>query len=395
MKKVTVISLLVVSFILFFMLFLSIGLSGTILNNSNDTEPQAKTEQPTPDPPQEPPPVQPPPAEKTTTVELMAIGDILIHDTVYNTALTDSNQYDFTPMFENVKPYLQSADITMANQETMIGGTEIGVSTYPTFNSPYEVGDALKSVGVDIVTIANNHTLDRGEKAIINAIDHWDTIDMKYTGAYRSSEDRSTIRVIEKNDIVFSFLSYTYGTNGIPVPDGKPYLVNLIELDIIKSDIKKANEKSDVVVVSLHFGDEYERLPNDEQKLVANEVALAGADIIIGHHPHVLQPPAWIDRADGSRTFVAYSLGNFLSGQRWDYKDIGGIMQIEIEKHVKGEFETITLKNPSFLPTWVDRDFIVHPLVNLPDKQSMYTEIKTHMSKWIPDIHYIDDQKQR
>ncbi|WP_257349612.1 CapA family protein [Pseudalkalibacillus decolorationis] len=394
MKKVTIISLSIVSFILFLMVFLSFG----FFENKSNTEarPSTQTETETQEETPETPPVEPPPViEKTTSVELMAIGDILVHDTVYNKASVGNGQYDFRPMFEKVKPYLKTADITMANQETMIGGTEIGVSTYPSFNSPFEVGDALKDAGVDIVTIANNHTLDRGEKAIQNALEHWETIDMMYTGAYRSPEDKARLRMIEKNEIVFSFLSYTYGTNGIPVPEGKPYLVNLIDLDIIKSDIEKAKSKSDVVVVSLHFGAEYIRIPNDEQKFVANEVAMAGADIIIGHHPHVLQPPAWIEQPDGSRTFVAYSLGNFLSGQRGDYKDIGGIVQIEIEKHVKGENEKVTLKSPSFLPTWVDRNFTIQPLINLPDKQNMYTEIKTHMRKMIPDLKYIDDKQQQ
>ncbi|WP_261130478.1 CapA family protein [Bacillus sp. Marseille-Q3570] len=383
MKKVTVISLFVVSFALLFMFFLN---SEFFLKA--ETEAPSRAEQQTETAEQNVP--EPEPEEITTTASLMAVGDILIHDYVYNQAKTSEGRYDFTAMFKLVKPYLESADITIANQETMIGGSEIGVSTYPRFNSPFEIGTTLKESGVDLVTIANNHTLDRGEDAILNALDHWDEIGMEYTGSYRSEEDRTNLRLIERNDITFSFLSYTYGTNGIPVPESKPHLVNLIDIDLIKSEIEEAKRISDVVVLSLHFGNEYERLPNEQQKLLANEAAAAGADIIIGHHPHVLQPAAWIDNPDGSRTFVTYSLGNFLSGQRRDYKDIGGIVQINVKKVMKGDEVEISLEEPAFLPTWVDRQYTIQPMFQLLDHQQTYKEIKQHMSQWIPDMKFIE-----
>jgi poly-gamma-glutamate capsule biosynthesis protein CapA/YwtB (metallophosphatase superfamily) len=327
--------------------------------------------------------------ETISTVTLAAVGDILVHDTVYNSAYVGDGKYNFNPMFELVKPYLTKADITMANQETMIGGTEIGVSSYPSFNSPYEVGDALKANGVDLVTIANNHTLDRGEKAILNALNHWDDIGLQYTGSYRDVEDSIEIRTITKNGITLSFLSYTYGTNGIPVPDGKDYLVNMIELEKIKADIKEAEGISDVVVVSLHFGNEYQRLPSEQQTTLAKEVANAGADIIIGHHPHVLQPVDWIERDNGEKTFIVYSLGNFISGQRWDYKDIGGILQLTVEKVTKGEDVQISVKNPAFMPTFVIyQNFKITPLEQLPDQKAVYEEIKQHMNQWVPELKF-------
>ncbi|MDY0406917.1 CapA family protein [Virgibacillus sp. 179-BFC.A HS] len=165
---------------------------------------------------------------KDQTITLVAIGDILIHDRVYVDAQSE-NGYDFKPFLKQVHPYLQKADIMIASQETMIGVTEIGLSSYPSFNSPYEVGDALKDAGVDIVSIANNHTLDRGETAIQNAISHWDKIQMPYVGAFKNSQDQRKLRIIHTDaGISVVFLSYTYGTNGIPVRDGKGYLVNLI-----------------------------------------------------------------------------------------------------------------------------------------------------------------------
>ncbi|MFS0863848.1 CapA family protein [Fredinandcohnia sp. 179-A 10B2 NHS] len=328
----------------------------------------------------------------TTSMTLAAVGDILIHGTVYNDAKT-ADSYDFKPMLAGVKEHLENADLTIANQETILGGTEIGLSTYPSFNSPFEVADALQDAGVDIVSIANNHTLDRGEKAILNATKYLTDIGMDYTGGYRSPEDREHIRVINRNGIKIAFLSYTYGTNGIPVPQGKEYLVNLIDMDLIKEDIKKAKELADVLAVSMHWGNEYQRIPNDEQKTLAQELADEGVNLIIGHHPHVLQPMEWLSGKDGNETFVIYSLGNFLSGQMKDYKDIGGVFQIEIVKDIKTKGETeIRLENPSFIPTYVTsqryRNFRVVPLENagsvgLSNASAVYEETNQHMSQWI------------
>ncbi|WP_078431695.1 CapA family protein [Metabacillus halosaccharovorans] len=322
----------------------------------------------------------------TTSASISAIGDILIHDRVYEPAQIGDEKYDFTPHLKNVQSLLNNADITIANQESMIGGTEIGLSTYPSFNSPYEVGDILKESGIDLVTIANNHTLDRGEKAIQSAISHWNKLGIPYTGAFLSEEDKKNIRTIEKNGIVFSFLAYTYGTNGIETPKDKPYLVNRIDEKNIKQEIEQANAISDVVVVSLHFGKEYERLPNEEQKQLAIKTANAGADIIIGHHPHVLQPIEWIEREDGKRSFVAYSLGNFFTGQTEDYKDIGGVLKLNVEK--KLETGEIVLKEPSFVPTFVNEVYHVQPLEQLSGKEKLYEEIKKHMNQWVPELTF-------
>lgn len=329
-----------------------------------------------------------PPKPVISTVTLAAVGDILIHDRVYYKARQPDGTYNFNPMFRFVKPYLAKSDITIANQETMIGGKLLGLSSYPSFNSPYEIGDALKDNGVDLVTLANNHTLDRGEKVIQSAIRHWNKIGMPYTGSFQSKKDQDRIRILKKNGIFFSFLSYTYGTNGITVPREKSYLVNLIDLKQIQQDIRAAKQLSDVVVVSLHFGLEYERMPNKEQKRIVQETANSGADIIIGSHPHVLQPVAWVKRKDGQRTFVAYSLGNFLSGQRWDYKDIGGIVRIEVKKTVIGNKEKIKLQHPAFLPTWVNRNYEILPIKQLKDKKSTYEEIKKHMNQWTPELSF-------
>ncbi|WP_404450202.1 CapA family protein [Sutcliffiella horikoshii] len=329
-----------------------------------------------------------------TEATLSAVGDLLIHSTVYNAAKTGENRYDFNPMLESVKSYLLETDISIANQETIIGGTEIGLSNYPSFNSPFEVADALQEAGVDIVSIANNHTLDRGEKAIMNAINHYETIEMEYVGGYKSNEDKARLRTISRNGIDFSFLSYTYGTNGIPVPEGKEYFVNLIDREAIKRDVEEAKQNSDVVVVAMHWGVEYILFPNSEQEELANYLAEIGVDIVIGHHPHVLQPMKFMDRPDGGKMFVVYSLGNFLSGQKDDYKDIGGILQLHIEKVVNGKESKIDIRVDNFIPTYVSQ---VNPtkyhVVPLKDAASYgfaqgtakNEEMMQHMYQWLEE----------
>ncbi len=328
---------------------------------------------------------------QTRTVSLSAVGDILIHSRVYN-SVESSEGYDFDPMLKKVKPYLEQADITVANSESIVGGSEIGLSSYPSFNSPFEVGDALKDAGVDLVTMANNHTLDRGIPAIESAIAYWDGIGMERTGAYLSPEERNQPTLMTVNDITFSFLAYTYGTNGIPVPAGKEYMVNLIDKELIKSDLQQAKELSEVVVLNLHFGEEYHPLPNAYQKDLAKFAAENGADIILGHHPHVLQPPEWIETADGRQVFVIYSLGNFLSGQRGMPKQIGTILTLDIEKQIKPQSSEISIKNPTFTNTFVktrDDSWYELDLLENVDPE-MNEQVKSHLSTWIKDVKFIE-----
>jgi poly-gamma-glutamate capsule biosynthesis protein CapA/YwtB (metallophosphatase superfamily) len=326
-----------------------------------------------------------------SSLHLAAIGDVLIHDRVYNDAKIN-NVYDFKPMFSQVKDLLQNPDITIANQESMAGGTEIGLSSYPSFNSPHEIADALKDAGVDIVSIANNHSIDRGEKGILSATAYYQKINLPYEGAFRSEQDRDQVRILSKNGIKLGFLAYTYGTNGIPIPPGKNYLVNLIDEEKIKKDIEHLKTQCDVVVVSMHWGIEYQRFPSNVQKDLAVKIANDGADIIIGHHPHVLQPMEWITRNDGKKTFVAYSLGNFLSGQVRDYKDIGGVLNLEIVKESLNNKVNISVQNPIFTATYVSSQNLHHykviPLtdaatVGLQNVKSIDAEINKHMNQWL------------
>ncbi|MBS4194114.1 CapA family protein [Bacillus sp. FJAT-49870] len=303
--------------------------------------------------------------EYETEAVIGGIGDILIHDYVYNDAKT-KNGYDFNPMFEPVKSLLQRPDFLIANQESIPGGTDIGISSYPSFNSPHEIVDALMNAGVDMVTTANNHSLDKGERGILSAIKHYEKMKFPYTGTFKSPEDKANMRIITVNGIQIAVLAYATHFNGIPIPQKKEYLVSQIDPKQVVADIHEAKTKSDLVLLALHWGDEYVRQPNQIQKEQAALFMNAGADIILGHHPHVLEPMEWFNKPDGKKGLVVYSLGNFLSGQIWDYKDIGGMVEITVKKKVKGNASNTTIEkavlNPTFSASTHFQTYRVYPL---------------------------------
>lgn len=299
--------------------------------------------------------------EKTYEVSLVMVGDNLIHDSIYKEANRNANLngYDFTPMYTYLKEMVKDFDLAYYNQETILGGAEMGLSSYPCFNSPYEVGDAMIDAGFNLVSLATNHTIDRGEKAVLNSYEYWQSKeDIMTAGSYSSFEERNKVQVMEKNNISYSMLSYTYGTNGIPVPKGKEYLVNVWPTngnnpdtddeyqaykETVKEDIARVRDKVDVLMVAMHWGVEYTHTPTAYQKDMAQFLADEGVDIVIGSHPHVVMPVTWIDD-----TLVIYSLGNLISAQETDLdyaKMVGLMTSIKITKKVKGEESSITLSD--------------------------------------------------
>ena len=222
---------------------------------------------------------------------MVAVGDILLHETVYNDFSIDGKTFDFSPLFENVRPYIEPADFAFANQETNIGGVELGLSAYPNFNSPYEIARDLINVGFNMFARSNNHTLDKGEAGVLAAQKNWETFDNIITaGSTDSLEKRNQIPVIEQNGIKVALLSYSYGFNGYKVPEDKPYLANEFDYDQVANDIEKAKSVADVITVSMHWGVEYSSVPSQTQIEQAQWLADQGVDIILGTHPHVLQP---------------------------------------------------------------------------------------------------------
>lgn len=355
--------------------------------------------------------------EKTYKVSMIMTGDNLIHSSIYNDAYISYNQYDFTKMYELLKPIVSKYDIAYYNQETILGGTELGLSDYPTFNSPYEVGDAMIDAGFNLVSLATNHTMDRGEKAVLNSREYWDKQeDVLAVGSYSSEEERNKVRIVTKNDISYTMLNYTYGTNGMPVPRGKEYLVNVwpTNLDIndperdteyqeykkqVKEDINRVRDKVDVLIVAMHWGVEYTHEPTEYEKDMAKYLASLNVDIIIGTHPHVIQPVTWIDD-----TLVIYSLGNMISAQYQNqgsclnYMCTTGLMtSLDITKTVKGNDTKITIDNIeneliyTYYSSW--RNFKIVPFSNdkiatyLYNYQTVYNTYKNVVTKYNDDIN--------
>lgn len=348
------------------------------------------------------------PEEKHYELSLIAVGDNLIHSSIYNDAnrLANYNGYDFTPMYKYIKEIVSNYDIGYVNQETILGGTELGLSNYPRFNSPYEVGDALIDAGFNLVSLATNHTVDKGKSAVLNSCNYWNSKENILTaGSYCSKEDKEEEKIQEKNNITYTMLNYTYGTNGMPVTDD--YLVNVWPTNVsindpnkdtkyqeykeqVKIDIEKVRDKVDVLIVAMHWGVEYTHNPTIYEKDMAEYLASLDVDIIIGTHPHVIQPVTWIDD-----TLVIYSLGNFLSAQYQNqdtckyYKCTVGLMtNLKIEKTVKEEETTInitTVENELIYTyynqtTW--RNYVVIPFSNpeiknyLPNYNEVYETYK-------------------
>ena len=302
--------------------------------------------------------------KKEMDASLVMVGDALIHYGVYKEAETD-NGYDFKPMLKEIKPMIQDYDLKYYNQETILGGTELGLSSYPRFNSPYEVGDAFIDAGFNLVSLATNHTMDKGEVGVINSLNYWNSKEDVYTaGSYLSFEDRDEVIIKEINGITYSFFSYTTWTNGLETPSGKEYLNNVYSPEKAKADIEKVRDKVDVVIVAMHWGTEYSYSVSSAQQEIANYLSSLGVDIIIGSHPHVVEPIAFIDK-----TMVIYSLGNFISDQDGIERLTGLMVGVDIHKTVDNGVTTIELRNPraELLYTASRQGFIVYPYTSLND----------------------------
>lgn len=289
----------------------------------------------------------------------MAVGDVMMHTPQLPGAFDKkTNRYNFNPFFAEVKPILEQGDWVIANLETPMGGAEFGYSGYPQFNAPAELGEALKAAGFNLITNANNHALDQGESGILRTIENLKALDIPFKGTASTQEEADSMVLSEKNGIVMGLLAYTYGTNGIEAPEGKPYLVSLIDEEKIKADIVRLRDAgADFITVSLHFGTEYQIAPNEEQKRLARRLVAAGADIIAGSHPHVVQPYEVVETTDANgrtkKGLIIYSMGNFISNQRGDSKDYGVIFKVNVRKNMTdGSVDFTEIES---IPTWVHR----------------------------------------
>ncbi len=292
-------------------------------------------------------------------MRLTAVGDIMMHNTQITAGYrAETADYNFDAFFAPVQEWLSAADLTVGNLETTLAGKEKRYTGYPMFNSPDAIAEALKTAGFDLLTTANNHSLDRSEFGVIRTLEVLDGLGLAHTGTARSAEERDSILMQEVKGIKLAFLAYTYGTNGIPIPSGKPYLVNLLEPEQMEADAARAREAgADLVIVFLHFGAEYVNAPSREQRDLAEQLIGAGVDIVLGSHPHVLLPleKTTVTLPDGTERegWVIYSLGNFISGQNGLRKETGAMVSFQIHKDF-GTGRTEVTK-VSYVPTWVHR----------------------------------------
>lgn len=294
-----------------------------------------------------------------TTFHLTAIGDIMCHNTQYMDAYnTDTGEYDFSYVFEDIEYYIKNSNITVANLETTFAGEDVGYSNYPRFNTPDALAYNLKKLGVDVVSTAGNHSLDYGFDGLSRTIDILDKADISHVGTYQTQEKRDTIVFRYVKGIKIAFLNYAYGTNGIAIPSDKPYCINLIDEELIKKDIETAkSQEADIIVASVHWGTEYSTTPNDTQNELADFLFQNGVNIILGTHPHVLQKmeKRTVTLEDGTTQdgFIIYSLGNFISDQNADNTRTSIILDLQITKHID---ESVTIDNVSYTPIYMYKD---------------------------------------
>lgn len=298
------------------------------------------------------PPVEPP---TLYTLSFVAAGDNMayygnVRDAKKNAEGTDL-VYDFRPSYTDVKAFIEPFDLRFINQETLMCGAGYDLSYYPRFNTPQELGDAVVDAGFNIIGLANNHMLDKGESGLLATLDYWEGQPVTSIGAYRNRTAFDEICVIEKNGISIALLSFTYGTNGLKLPAGSEVYIPYIESDVIREKVTEAETLADLTVVSIHWGNENTFRVNDEQIAVAKLIAECGGDVILGHHSHCIQPIEWIE-TDAGRTLCIYSLGNFMAEMAQDYNLLGGLLSFDVEK--LGEDGKAEVKNVLFTPTVFD-----------------------------------------
>ncbi|MBR6807134.1 MAG: CapA family protein [Clostridia bacterium] len=286
-------------------------------------------------------------------ITFTAMGDNLIHPNIYMEAgwrATDGTTHDFKPLYEEIAEEIAAADFAFINQETMMAGDdEFGLSGYPMFNSPQQLGVNLAELGFDIVSIANNHMLDAQSAAgLSSTIDFLSTQPYTVIGAYKNAEDAANIRTVESDGIKIALLAYTEHTNGNVLTYGSELDVPYAKEERILRDLAAAEEIADFTIVSIHWGEENTKEPDDEQRRLAGVMADNGADVILGHHSHTLLPLEWIEREDGGRTLCAYSLGNLVSAMMYPENMVGGLLGFAIVGDGKGG---LTVDEISFTPT--------------------------------------------
>jgi poly-gamma-glutamate capsule biosynthesis protein CapA/YwtB (metallophosphatase superfamily) len=298
-----------------------------------------------------------------SSIKIAAVGDILMWGNQVRSARISNGEYSFDYMFKEVVPLLKEADLTIGNLETTLSGREKyyqRVNTViggPAFNCPDELAETLKRSGFNVLTTANNHCMDRGIDGLKRTLDTLDKVGIYHTGTFRCYEDSTSKLIIEVKGIKIGILACTYGTNGYELPDQEAWAVNYIGENILPQ-VYEMKKEADLTIVCMHSGIEFSSLLSKNQRFWVQQFFEHGADIILGAHPHVLQPMRFkrvkdIDGVEKDR-FVAYSLGNFISDLLWDniYSVTGMILNLEVAKNNVGK---AVVTNVEYIPTWVLR----------------------------------------
>lgn len=336
--------------------------------------------------------------DSTIEVSINLVGDLMCHKPQTNNAEIKPGVFDFRPSFEYIKPYLQDADLTIGNLETTFAGPNKPYAGYPAFNSPDAYCEALKDAGFDFLVTSNNHSMDTQEDGLLRTIDVIKKNNLGYAGTYLNQRDHDSIRILNIKGINLAILNYTYGTNGAYPATSRRYMLNVIDSTDITTSVKLAKlEGADMVLVFYHFGLENIHEPTQAQRDAVKYALEAGAQLVIGSHPHVIGPTqVGFSKTVNDTVFVAYSLGNFISNQYWRYTDAGVILKLKIQKNITKN--TCSYKSASYLPTWVYRGdgakkmHIVFPAQLVQDS--------TMLPKFITTIHRqkmreaFDDTKQ-
>ena len=332
-----------------------------------------------------------PPTEAEERLHFAAVGDNLIHKAVYRTAenhAENGKDYDFHYCYQGVEDTIKKADLAFINQETVICNGEFEISgSNLNFNSPNELGDDLIDIGFDIVSMANNHVLDKGSSGMRACLDYWDSQTAKnpellVLGAYRDYQDMYDYRITEVNGIRVGILAYTDHTNGYSLPgDSEMRIPYLSDKEMIEKQIRELDSQVDCVIVSAHWGEEDTHVVREKDKNLARDMVDWGADVIIGTGPHTLQTMEYLERGDGTEGFVYYSLGNFISGQTDNFNMVGGMALFDIVKRdgvtviespkltpLITQYETGQLQNVRVVPYYDYTDQMVkdHGIPNSP-----------------------------
>ncbi len=325
------------------------------------------------------------PEDKVATI--VSIGDTLVHSQVYKDAYDSSTgEYDFSPLFKDVNHYFTNSTLNICNLETSLAGADRGYSGYPTFNTPDHLATDLKELGIQVATTANNHALDMGYSGLSHALGVLDSVGIEHTGTARSTDEQNKILMKDLNGIKTAFLAFTYGTNGIPVPTGKEYCVNLIDKTFMKQKIDQAkSEGAELICVSMHWGVEYQTTENAEQKDLATFLIKNGADIILGCHPHVLEPmemkTVTLDNGSTRSGYVIYSMGNFFSAQTFPNTRDTVILNIKVRKN--GATNKVGIEDVNYFPVYdYDNGLSAKDRYELLDLNSIVTSYESGDKTW-------------